>query len=113
MRPFSTHRPSRASLAWLVWLALLLPIAQYASALHGLSHAVAQSQGEDKQAAHFAHCDLCATAAEVAAGALPGLAPTLLPPLAQYAAPVFADRRAHHARTALPYRSRAPPFAPH
>ena len=112
MRRFRTHRLSRASLTWLVWLALLLPVAQYAAALHGLSHAVQQSQGDDKQAPHFAHCELCVTAAEVASGALPALAPALAAPAARYAAPAVTARPGHRAQAALPYFSRGPPFTP-
>jgi len=110
MRRFASHRLSRTGLAWLVWLALLLPVAQYASTLHGLSHAV-QPRGEDKQSPHYAHCDLCSTAAEIAAGALPSLAPALLLPQAQHAAPRFAAHGAHAGRVAPAYRSRAPPLA--
>ena len=112
MRPFRTHRLRRPSLAWLVWLALLLPVAQYAATLHGLSHAVQQSQGDDKQAPHFAHCELCVTAAEVASGALPTLPFTLAAPAARHAAPPIAARSAAKARAVLAYFSRGPPLTP-
>src|SRR5437868_3003700 len=103
MRALRPHRLSRARFGWLLWLALLLPVAQYAAALHGLSHAVQQAQGEDKQAAHFAHCDLCVTAAEVAAGALPSLPPTLQLPALHHAPLRTLARQVARSSAPLPY----------
>jgi hypothetical protein len=112
MHPFRTHRLPRTRLAWLVWLALLLPVAQYAAALHGLSHAVQQSQGDDKQAPHYPHCELCVTAAEVAAGALPSLPPTLQVPASHHAPLHTLAHRAARSHAPLPYFSRGPPLTP-
>ena len=53
---------------WLLWLVLLLPLAQTTANLHVLSHATAELAGETgradrQQAIDHAHCDLCLMAA--------------------------------------------------
>ena len=102
--------------AWLLWLALLLPIAQVVATTHVLAHAAqdASDAAEGKLALHpAAHCDLCATAAAVSGGAPLAEAPTLLHPAAHHAAPrtAFADSGIASPRHA--YRSRAPPLVLH
>ena len=101
-------------LAWLLWFALLVPIAQLGAAWHSLSHdrPDAIRAIDVKKAATQTHCDLCLSAAAIGSGA----------PLAE--TPVWAARAAVHALpqaavvdvwlalTARAYRSRAPPFAP-
>ncbi len=104
----------RRHLAWLLWLALLLPLGQGAAAWHALSHTRADASGErDGKALHGTQCDLCLSAATVAGGALPGEPPALPSPSARHEAPrapTLADRVATPARA---YLSRAPPFASH
>ncbi len=97
---------------WLLWLGLLLPIAQLAAATHALSHARTATSSRDdptSQAQHFAHCDLC-----LAAAAIGGAAPVSDP--APLAAPAVDASSPHDVLRVSPaiapsfaYRSRAPP----
>jgi hypothetical protein len=64
----------RLARGWLLWLALLLPIAQAMAGVHALSHV---GDGRDDGIAHLVHCDLCLTAADLGAGA-PAAQPALL-----------------------------------
>ncbi|CAM4010020.1 hypothetical protein ROSA5918_18795 [Roseateles saccharophilus] len=57
----------RVAHRWLLWLALLLPIAQAMAGVHALSHVSGERQ--DDGIAHLVHCDLCLTAADLASGA--------------------------------------------
>lgn len=105
----------RTGLAWLVWLALLLPFAQSAAAWHAYSHTAAPTANRDEgnAAAHAAHCDLCLVAAAAGGPALPGSAPTL-PAAAAAPGPLAqAARAAPPSRPAFAYRSRAPPSSSH
>ena len=100
--------------AWLLWLVLLVPVAQGAAAMHALSHAPDELAGSrDGKALHAAQCDLCLAAAAVTSGALPGV-PTTLPLLElRHAAP---PRPAIELVAVAPprrYLTRAPPFATH
>jgi hypothetical protein len=61
--------------SWLLWLALLLPIAQAMAGVHALSH---MGDRQDDGLAHLVHCDLCLTAAHLAGGA-PAAEPGPLP----------------------------------
>lgn len=61
---------------WLLWLALLLPLAQAVAGVHALSHATGERQ--DDGIAHLVHCDLCLAAANLAGGA-PAAEPGPLP----------------------------------
>ena len=47
---------------WLLWLALILPIAQAMAGVHALSHV---GDSRDDGIAHLVHCDLCLTAADL------------------------------------------------
>ena len=95
---------SQRHFAWLLWLALLLPVAQAAATWHALSHIGrdASSEVDGKLARHVSHCDLCLTAAAVTGGALPGTPPSVPHPAARHQAPL--------ALPALAYLSRAPPL---
>jgi hypothetical protein len=108
--------PSRAvvqrRLVWLLWLALLLPIAQAAAMSHALSHAVADGD-DDRQAVHQTHCDLCLTAAALSGGALPEQRPSLPHPVARHVAPQVASSGVWFALPTRAYLSRAPPIAQH
>ena len=115
MLAFRPRPPTQRRSTWLLWLALLLPMAQAAANWHAFSHTGRETRGEPKgkQAPHFSHCDLCLTAAAVAGGALPA-APTALPiPALRHQAPQAAFASVWLALTALAYLSRAPPLAPH
>ena len=109
-RPFV--RPTlRRGLGWLLGLALLLPMAQLASAWHGVAHLRAEVAAQDKQAPGAAHCELCLLAAAVGGGALPSPSPSLALPSARHAAPAPAAVALRAAPPALAYRSRAPPLS--
>lgn len=79
---------------WLLWLALLLPIAQAMAGAHALSHV---GERQDDGVAHLVHCDLCLTAAHLGAGA-PAAEPAALPDSsADHALPVAAQAAAPRA----------------
>jgi hypothetical protein len=109
-RPLPRRLP-RISLPWLLWLAMLLPLAQTAAAWHEMSHAAARvaDQEGDQKAVHAAACGLCLASAAVHGTGMAPAAPVVPhPALSQW----------HRARTgvagvstspALGYLSRAPP----
>lgn len=84
---------------WLLWLALVLPIAQAMAGVHAFSH-LSERQGDG--IAHLVHCDLCVTAAQLAGAApppalqsLPAAGPAALsqPPMAEAALPATPRTR--------------------
>ena len=107
----SSRRLSSVSLPWLLWLALLLPLAHTAAAWHELSHAAARAadQDSDQKSLHSAACGLCLTSAAVdgagTASASPSIALLSLPQCLHAGA---GKARAATAPT-LGYLSRAPP----
>ena len=107
---------SRRHLAWLLWLAMLLPLAQAAANWHALSHAAASATGgetdSDSKALHASSCALCLSAAVVSSGALPSKPPGLLLLASSHAAPQAAVQGVHHATDWPAYQSRAPPVIP-
>lgn len=112
------HRPSsctfsRRRLWWLLWLALLLPVAQSAAAWHAVSHAGKESSGETggKHALHLNDCALCLTAAAMSGGAPTGQHQSAPISLARYAVPNFSVDGVLPASPLRAYLSRAPPFA--
>ena len=110
--PFARSRRSNASrFAWLLWLGLLLPVAQLAAATHALSHA-RQAVNRDEpnpQAPHLAHCDLCLTAAAIG-GAAPAAASTVIVVSSvRSSLPTGALDAQSATPPVLAYRSRAPP----
>jgi hypothetical protein len=112
----SNPRPlARRHFVWLLWIALLAPIAQTTTTWHALSHARfdALHEGDGKQALHEARCDLCLAGAALTGGAIPREPPVLPHPTALHGvAPADPSRirLTFHERL---YESRAPPFAPH
>lgn len=60
-------------MAWLLCFALLLPVAQLASAAHVLSHLhdIGVSGGGDPDTGHVQHCPICPLAAAIGADGLP------------------------------------------
>ena len=103
----------RRRFAWLLWLGLLLPVAQAMAMCHSFSHVRAAISGEsdDPGAPNASHCDLCLSAAAIAGGAAVGELPTITHPAVRHEAP-SADAVA--VWLALPiraYQGRAPPFA--
>ena len=99
--------------AWLLWLALLLPFAQAAANWHGLSHVRLDAGAADpdgKQALHAAHCDLCLVAAAVTGGAPASNSPAPVLRPAAHEAPMRALHGLAATAPTLAYLSRAPPF---
>lgn len=115
MRTSGSRTVSQHRLVWLLWLALLLPVAQAAATWHALSHTGWDVNGaaEGKRALHQPHCDLCVSAAAVSGGALPGKPPSLQHPPAHHEMPQAAFSGVGPALFARAYLSRAPPNAPH
>ena len=103
-------------LAWLLWLALLLPFAQLAAGVHELSHLRAGPASDEstagQRALHLqAPCELCLSAAVVAGGApLPQVQPPALLATVEALPSVFS-LHPHAVPFALAYRSHAPPLA--
>jgi hypothetical protein len=105
------RRPWPSRSAWLLWIALLLPLAQLATVAHAFLHQPQEATvaANDKQGPAGAHCDLCVLSAVVGAGGAASSPPqAALLPLAQ-AAPVHIAADPALAAPASPYRSRAPP----
>ena len=113
MRTPRSSPVTRRCLAWLVWLGLLLPVAQFGAVAHSLTHARTE-QGRDadgKQAPPAAHCDLCLLGAAVGSGApFAHVAPPALLAVT-HATPQAVRPQVRAAEPAHPYRSRAPPDA--
>ncbi|MDM0115947.1 hypothetical protein QTI66_27610 [Variovorax sp. J22R133] len=115
---FSLRQRSRAPrhFAWLLWLAMLLPIAQAASATHALSHTGDDlaAAAKHKQLQHLVHCEICVAAGAIGGGALPS-PPLSLPPLlaARHEAPQADADGVWQGLPLLAYQGRAPPVALH
>ena len=102
-------------MAWLLWLALLLPLAQTAANWHVLSHVNSgqASEPDEQQTIHQAHCELCLSAASLIGGAPLASLPSLFHPRAM-AEVLAADLRGViSTSTTRAYESRAPPFLLH
>ena len=93
---------------WLLWLALLLPIAQALAGVHALSHA-GERQGDG--VAHLAHCDLCLTAANLGSNAPANKPSPLRLEGATHVAPQPVAASAPRAADAGLPPARAPPAA--
>ena len=121
MRPRRFLPAPKHRLSWLLWLALLLPLAQAAAAWHAVSHTAVGSvpgsaeraASDHKQALHAVHCDLCLTAAALGGGALPSAQQWLVHPAARHQAPQALPGSPWLPLLTRAYHSRAPPFAPH
>jgi hypothetical protein len=114
MRAILPSSSLRRSVSWLVCLALLLPLAQFAATWHGFSHAWQDASGneDDRQVSHGARCDVCLTAAAVSGGALLSTHPSLPVPTVHHGRPEVAAGSIWLASATPAYRSRAPPLAP-
>lgn len=96
----------RWSRNWLLWLALLLPIAQAMADVHALSHA---GDRQNDGLVHLDTCDLCLTAANLAGGAPPAEPAVLALGQATHAAPLAARGTAPRAVSLGLPPARAPP----
>ncbi len=95
--------------AWLLWLALVLPVAQVLAVDHALSHVGAGRDVDGKQAPHGAHCDLCLAAAAVTGGAPLATPPVWVPPAGHTGLPTAAVGGVLAVLAVRTYLSRAPP----
>jgi hypothetical protein len=111
--PLRSTLPRR--FAWLLWLGLLLPVAQVAAACHVLSHTadIVSGQADGKQVPHASHCDLCLAAAAIAGGAPFSMPSVFAPPVLGQALPGQGFDDVWLAPPARAYLSRAPPPASH
>ena len=116
MRPHRLRSPGRISLSWLLWLALLLPVAQTAANWHAYAHSAAEggvrSSSGGKQLPRVAHCDLCLTVLALGAAGPVGTPRALTPFSAAHERPIAVRLGVWLAPTSLPFRSRAPPLLP-
>lgn len=96
---------------WLLWLALLLPLAQAAAAWHVQSHWDTERTGSSnsKHLLPADRCDLCLTAAAVTGGAAASTPIVLALMAAAHAAPAGLSAGVWAAGVATAYESRAPP----
>jgi hypothetical protein len=116
MQPMdSTSRRSsfRHSVAWLFWLALLVPLAQSVATVHGYSHVrtEASDHRDSDQAPQANHCDLCLTAAALAGGGLLAGESKLLLAAGPESVPREVAASVWQGLPTLGYLSRAPPFS--
>lgn len=113
MRAAHPIAAAHPGLTWLVWLALLLPVAQSGAIGHAYSHSSLEAGGseDDKGAPSAAQCDLCLTASGVSGGALPAATNNGAVAAARPAVPPAPLRAIWLAPLALAYLSRAPPPA--
>ncbi len=103
----------RRHFAWLLWLALLFPVAQAAAGAHAISHARQEAcrAGIDACANQSA-CELCLLAAAIAAGAPACDPPAVALPELGHERPATVDVAAPDGKFDPGYRSRAPPSTP-
>ena len=113
MRAARLPTTSRRHFTWLLWLVLLLPLAQAAATWHAMSHAVAAASGSesesDSKALHASSCALCLSAAAIGDGPLPSAPPAMALLAAGHAAPSPLTLIGRAADEWPAYRSRAPP----
>lgn len=111
--PTTVRRNFGRHFAWLLWLAMLLPLAQAAANWHAMSHAAAAVSGSesesDSKALHASSCALCLAAAAIGDGPLPSVPPALVLLKATHAAPTPLALIGRAADEWPAYRSRAPP----
>ncbi len=113
MARFHRPLPAQHGLAWLLWLALLLPLAQSVATWHGYAHLEQAEAGhEDGHPPQAGHCVLCLTAAAVTGGVLPAGALALPALAARHERPAESADGVWQAPPTPAYLSRAPPAAP-
>jgi hypothetical protein len=109
-RPLRFVSPRR--FGWLLWFALLLPVAQAAAACHAFSHlrdAPTSEPDKGKQAAQPSHCDRCLMAAAIGGGAPLADAQSFTHPALRHDLPQADGSDVWLAPPVRAYRSRAPP----
>ena len=97
--------------AWVLWLALLLPLAQAAANWHAQSHWDTERSGSSsgKDALAALHCGVCLSAAAVTGGAAASTPLAIAHPASRHATLRIAAPPLGSAPPSAPYQSRAPP----
>ncbi len=112
MQPDRFRSSPHRRLAWLLWLALLVPVAQAMAMGHALSHVrvALASDADEKGAPHSNYCSLCLSAAAITGGgAAVGEPAALFLPAIRHVAPLASFTSAVLVAPAAAYLSRAPP----
>ena len=111
----ATLRPDsilRRHSIWLLWLALILPVAQAAASAHAISHArQVTCRTATDPCVHPSPCDLCLLVAAIAGGAPAGDPPAIAQPELRDDRPSTSGIPSPDGRFDPVYRSRAPPSA--
>ena len=103
----------RRRFAWLLWLAMLLPLAQAVAGWHAQAHWNSERAGrfDEQHGAPGKLCDICVIAAAVTGGAAAASAAPIPQPATQHAPPTAHADGTWHAPVLAAYQSRAPPTA--
>ncbi len=104
----------RLARGWLLWLALILPIAQAMSGVHAFAHLAdptSERSGEHPRDSllHHGHCGLCLGAAQLVGGAPPAPVLLLARPELRHAAPTLQHARWQPSGISWQPPARAPP----
>ena len=104
----------RQRFAWVLWLALLVPLAQLAAALHVQSHWSKDSAPSLEHKAALADaCGQCVAVSSLAAGGAVSHTPSTAVSPAPLPRPAWASTQSPSFLSVAGYRSRAPPAASH
>lgn len=111
----TAHARTKSRLAWLLWFAFLLPLAQAASTWHVQSHWNAErtSPWSGKQLPLGERCDTCVGAAALSGGAVPASALADSHPAAAQTVPAEGPALLWRPVVLTAYESRAPPALLH
>jgi hypothetical protein len=108
--PQSFRRFAAPSLAWVLWLAMVLPLAQLAANWHAQSHWDTERSSSTKDMLAAAHCGVCLSAAAVTGGGATSTPLFVAHPAPRQPAAQFAEGPRWSAPLLRAYQSRAPPF---
>ena len=98
--------------AWLLWLALLFPVAQAVAGAHAISHARQEAcRATIDACAHQSPCELCLLGAAIAGGAPAGDPPAIGLPELRQELPATVAVASPDGQFDPAFRSRAPPPA--
>lgn len=108
--PFASLRGIRFARLGLLWLVLVMALAQTVAIRHSYSHTTAETlaQNAGKHPGGLAHCESCIAAAAIG-GAAPPCTPLLFAAAAQQLPQLIALAGPHFAPQQRPYAIRAPP----
>jgi hypothetical protein len=98
-------------LAWVLWLAMLLPLAQIAANWHAQSHWDNERSSSTKDALAGAHCGVCLNAAAVTGGSAVSTPLVIAHAPPRHHGVVLAEGPRWTAALLRAYESRAPPFS--